>query len=284
MLLASRLGHSLQRLAAAADDVAQGDLSRRIDSNGTAEVSRLAQAFNAMTSALDHTLRRLAQRESLAAVGEFAASLAHEIRNPLTAIHVDLQHLVRRGHIDGADREALERSLRQVQRLDRAVTGALDIARGGQVRLQRVALGPILRDAIAAALPSVTAHNARVDGPGDDADAVYAMADSAALHQVVLNLLLNAANALSDGGTIRVSTECRRTEVTIAVADDGAGIPPENLSRVFDAFFSTRAGGTGLGLAVAKQIMTAHGGRIEIDSVVGRGTVVRLALQSGMSS
>jgi signal transduction histidine kinase len=169
--------------------------------------------------------------------------------------------------------------LRQVQRLDRAVSGALDIARSGQVRLQRVALGQILRDAIVASLPSVTARNARVHGPSDEADTVYAMADPTALHQVILNLLLNAANLLADGGTIRGLIERSGSDLTIIVADDGAGIPPEDLARVFDAFFSTRAGGTGLGLAVAKQIMTAHGGRIEIDSAVGRGTNVRLALR-----
>jgi signal transduction histidine kinase len=278
-ILAARLSRSVQRLVAAADDVAQGNLARHIDENGTAELGRLAHAFNAMTAALDHTLRRLAQRESLAAVGEFAASLAHEIRNPLTAIHVDLQHLVRRGRLDGADRETLERSVRQVQRLDRAVSGALDIARGGRVTLQPTPIGPILRDAIAALEPELVKRGAHVESPAGN-DAVFVLADASALHQVILNLLLNAASALPDGGTIRVSAVTTADDVAVTVADNGAGIPAENLERVFDAFFSTRPGGTGLGLAIAKQIVTAHGGCIEINSVVGRGTTVRIVLRS----
>ncbi len=280
-IVASRLGRSVRRLALAAEQVAGGKLDAHIVANGTAEVGRLAAAFNAMTATLEETLRRLAQRESLAAVGEFAASLAHEIRNPLTAIRVDLQAISKRAKLESGEREALDRSLRQVQRLDDAVTGALDIARGGNVRLERTALEPILRDAIAAAEPEVAKHGARLERPPTDGGDRYVEADAGALHQVLLNLLLNASQAVDTGGVVRVRVEPRERDTLVHVSDDGRGIAAGDLARVFDPFYSTRPEGTGLGLAVARQIAIAHGGTIDVASSEGNGTTVTLALRRG---
>ena len=278
-LIASRLSGSVKRLTVAAEEMAGGKLDAQIAANGTVEVGRLAAAFNAMTSTLQETLRRLAQRESLAAVGEFATSLAHEIRNPLTAIRVDLQAISKRAKLEVTEREALDRSLRQVQRLDNAVTGALDIARGGNVRLERTALEPILRDAIAAAEPEFEKLGARVERPLADGGAGHVQADAGALHQVLLNLLLNAAQAVDAGGTVWVRVEPLERETLVRVIDDGRGIAAHDLVRVFEPFYSTRPGGTGLGLAVARQIAIAHGGSIEMESSEGNGTTVTLTLR-----
>ena len=278
-LVASRLSGSVQRLVLAAEDVARGNLEARILGNGTAEVGRLATAFSAMTATLAETLNRLARQESLAAVGEFAASLAHEIRNPLTAIRIDLQHLSRRVPLEGAERQALDRSLRQVERLDNSVSGVLDVARGGQVRLERTALLPIVRDAIAAAGPELARHAAHMEFSPRVAEDFHVMADSTAIYQLVLNLLLNAAQAVNAGGVVRLDIEPRDAQALISVTDDGCGITARDLTHVFEPFYSTRRDGTGLGLAVARQIAIAHGGRVDIESTEGVGTRVSLTLR-----
>ncbi len=131
-LLTARITRSLTRLAAAADAVAGGDLEQKVSSEGGQELARVAASFNTMTDRLRDTLQELAQRRSLAAVGEFAASLAHEVRNPLSSIRLDLQRARERME-DGADGELVERALRSVERLDRTVTGALTVARSGKV-------------------------------------------------------------------------------------------------------------------------------------------------------
>lgn len=279
-LLASRLTQSVKRLSIAADDIAHGNFEKRIVGNGTTEIAGLARSFNAMTATLEATLGRLSERASLAAVGEFAASLAHEIRNPLTAVRVDLQYLTRHANPGVAEQPALDRALRQVDRLDRTVSAALELARGTQVHLTATAIGPVVRDAVAAAAPEAVKRHVQlvVDAPDDDLG-ILVLADAAAVHQMVLNLLLNAVQAIDgDGGVVRVAVAIARDRLVITVEDNGRGISPEQLPRVFDPFYTTKAGGNGLGLAVARRIAVSHGSEITIHSDGARGTIATVTL------
>ncbi|MGK2962318.1 MAG: HAMP domain-containing protein, partial [Gemmatimonadaceae bacterium] len=132
-LFTRRLTRSLENLASATHSVAAGDLERRVAEEGEDEVGRVGRAFNAMTESLSTTLRQLSQREALVAVGEFAAALAHEVRNPLTSIRIDLQRVEEKLPDDSPLRVQLDRALREVQRLDQTVTGALGVARSGSI-------------------------------------------------------------------------------------------------------------------------------------------------------
>lgn len=273
---------SLRRLAVAADAVSQGELDRKVPEAGGNELARVARAFNTMTENLRRTLQQLSQRQSLAAVGEFAASLAHEVRNPLSSILVDLQR-VEEKITAPAERELVRRALRSVERLNATVTGALRVARSGRVSTQLLDLRPVLEAAMRTAQPEFASRGVRLEPLSDRADRVSVKGDAAALEQVFLNLLLNAAQAQESGGRAGVRIDTRDAHVRLAVWDDGPGIPPEDRAKVLDPFYSTKEEGTGLGLAIAQRIVAAHGGDLHVQSTPAGGTTVdvRLPLAPG---
>lgn len=277
-VLTGRLTRSLERVAVAAEAVAGGDLQQKVPLEREDEVGRVARAFNGMTASLRRTLRRLAERESLAAVGEFAASLAHEVRNPLSSILVDLQRVEEGLPGDSPLRRPQRRALGEIERLDRAVSGTLALARSGRIESESLDLCRPLRAAVHAARPAFESRGAELDGPTGTQGALEIRGDEAKLEQLFLNLLLNAAQALEEGGRARVEVRTNEEEIVVAVHDDGRGVPEEERSRIFDPFYSTRAEGTGLGLPTARRIARAHGGEVELESEVGRGTVVTVRL------
>ena len=277
-LLTRRTTRALVRLAGAAEAVSRGDLDRKVEELPGDEVGQVAHAFNTMTESLRRTLRELSQRQALAAVGEFAASLAHEVRNPLTSIRLDLQRVEEKLPEDSDAQELLERALGEIERVDRSVTGALRVARSGSVTLERVDIRQPLEAAIHSAEPELKAHGATFKMQPLGTDPLWVKGDAPALEQLFLNLLLNAAQALDDGGRVEVTVARYRDGVSIAIRDTGRGIPLENMERIFEPFYSTRPEGTGLGLAIAQRIATAHGGQLSIESTLGVGTTVRLRL------
>lgn len=277
LLLTRRITNPLERLADAADSVARGELDRRVKEDGPGEIRRLGVAFNTMTRSLQRTLRRLSQQEAAAAIGSFAASLAHEVRNPLSAVRLDLERA--REKVSGGDRVAtlLDRALQQIDRLDATVSGSLRIARSGNVPMTPLDIRDPISAAVAAARPEFAARGARLD-PSMPPDALMVHGNSAALEQLLLNLLLNAAAALPAQGSASVEARLLDDAVEITVRDDGPGITREELERVFDPFYTTRKDGTGLGLTIVRRIADAHGAELYIESEPGMGTTIRLSL------
>lgn len=269
---------ALVRLADAAEAVARGDLHREVVSEGRDEVGRVGRAFNTMTESLRRTLQELSQRRALAAVGEFATSLAHEIRNPLTAIRVDLQRMEEKLPQDEETLELMARTLRKIDALNRSVSGALQVARSGSVTLEPLNLRGPLKAAIQMALPAYQERDAELDSAGMDGEPIEVKGDAAALERLFLNLLLNAAQALESGGVAKLEVRATGNEACVIVRDDGKGIDAENLERVFDPFFSTRPDGTGLGLPITRRIAQAHGGEVLVESAPGMGTTVTVRL------
>jgi len=272
--LTTRFTRSLGTVSRAADAIAAGDLDQRVDDVGPDEVGRLAQAFNTMTASLRHTLNELAKRESLAAVGEFAASLAHEVRNPLTAIRVDLQRVEEGLAPDSPLRPAQARALREISRLDETVGKALVKARRGDAGMASIDLREAVTAAAAAARPAFGDAQAGLELRLPDRP-VTLRGDLAALEQLFLNLLQNAAQALSPGGRALVALEDGR-QVVATVRDDGHGVPAEALPHLFEPLFTTRPEGTGLGLAISRRIASAHGAEIRFQSTQDEGTTVRV--------
>jgi len=275
--LTTRMTRSLRRLSEAASAVSSGDLSRSVPEAGTDEVSTVARAFNTMTENLRRTLRQLAGRESLAAVGEFAAGLAHEVRNPLTAVQIDLQYVESELPSGSPLREPQAKALAEIRRLDATVRDALRVARSGQVRLRPIDLREPLAAAMDAAAPIFQQRGAVLEPDLMD-DSISLEGDPDALEQLFLNLLINAAEALEDGGTATVLVVLDADEVIIQIHDDGPGMPPDVQDRAFEPLFSTRTEGTGLGLPIARRIAVAHGGGIHIESAPGSGTTVEVRL------
>jgi signal transduction histidine kinase len=277
IVLATRVTRSLQRLADAAGAVAAGDLQRRVDVPVEDDVGRVAQSFNAMTDSLRRTLSELAGQRALAAVGEFAASLSHEVRNSLTAVRVDLQHATRHLPADETGARLVARALDSVRRLDATVSGALRVARSGHVDKHPVDLHEVLLRAMRAAEPSFAEHGALLEAL-DGASLPHVEGDGAALEQMFLNLLINAAQASPPGGRVRVELVPAGAHVTVRVVDAGHGMRAVAASTIGAPFQSTKDNGTGLGLPIARRIAMAHAGELTFESNDGAGTTALVSL------
>jgi two-component system, NtrC family, sensor histidine kinase HydH len=219
----------------------------------------------------------VARSRRLASLGSLAAGIAHEIRNPLSSIKGFATCFRERYRDNPEDRETAEVMIREVDRLNRVITQLLEFAR------------PLTMDCIPNSLPAVICHGlkmveheAQKKGIAIETDLVEIgeiPLDADRMTQVFLNLYLNAIGAMEGGGLLRVSL-ARRDEQTVrvTVADTGIGIPKEDLSRVFDPYFTTRSSGTGLGLAIVQKIVEAHGGEVYLESEPGSGTTATILL------
>lgn len=276
-LLARGVVEPLSETARAADRVAQGDLSVRVATAGPGEVGALVRAFNAMVGRLEQQRRELARLERMAAWRNLARVLAHEIKNPLTPILMAVQEA--RSNYRGDDRdhtnvlETCETIVREeVAGLHRLVASFSDFARMPKTELQDEDLRMVIEDLerlygerLTAMLPS---------GP------LPCRCDAEALRRALVNLIDNGLGACARCGrpeVVVLSAAAAPDCVILSVADEGDGIPPENLERVFDPDFSTR-GGMGLGLAIARGVVEGHSGTIELESACGRGTTATIKL------
>jgi signal transduction histidine kinase len=276
-LLVRHMTRSLERLAHAADAVSSGDLDVHLAQERDDEVGRVVRAFNTMTEGLSRTLKQLADREALAAVGEFAAGLAHEVRNPLTAIRIDLQRVEEGLPPESPLRAPHRRALEELERLDTTVGAVLDVVRTKSVDVATVDVQAALDAAVRASAPAFEERNAVLHAPAR-VDPICVKGDLGALEQLFLNLLLNAAQALDAGVSARVVIAVDDGWVTVTIHDDGRGMSPDQLERVFEPLFTTRPGGTGLGLTISRRITAAHGGSIRIESDPDLGSTVEVRL------
>ncbi len=231
--------------------------------------------------ALEAGLRR---RERLSAMGELASGVAHEVRNPLNAIAVIAQRL-QREFVPTDDQEEyrqLTGTVRnEVSRVNQIVRQFLDLARPPALVPQPTDLAELLAESLRLATSSATGQRVRVEGHVEQAGS--ATVDPAQLRQAVLNLLVNAIEAVAShdtprAGWVRLTAWRGGNEVSIAVADNGPGIAPACRERIFDLYYTTKATGTGLGLAMVQRIVSEHGGRVELDTELGRGTTFTLHL------
>jgi two-component system sensor histidine kinase HydH len=222
----------------------------------------------------------LKRNERLAALGEMAAGVAHELRNPLSSIKGLAVLLKSRFSEGGSDREAADILVREVERLNRSISELLNYARPDRLVKDMVSLNDVLRKAIT--LIRVDADAAGVVIEADfcpPPDLVHADQDK--LSQVFLNLLLNAIQAMNGGGSLKITTMAGQGQLSCRVEDSGCGIAAELLPKVFDPYMTTKSGGTGLGLAMSVKIVEEHGGRIDISSTAGQGTTVVVTLPAG---
>jgi signal transduction histidine kinase len=219
------------------------------------------------------------RRERLAALGDVAAAFAHEVRNPLNAVSMGLQRLG--AEFSPAPAEEYRRfvSLMQgeVRRLNAIVEQFIALARPLPLKPVRFAV-----DDLCAELAALLEPEARAAGAALAVDVAAGtgtvVADRDHVKQVVLNLVLNAFQAMAGPGAVTLGAHRSRHGVVLTVADTGPGIPPDVASRVFDPYFTTKPGGLGLGLTIARRIVDAHGGTIEVESQSGRGTTFRVTL------
>jgi PAS domain S-box-containing protein len=217
--------------------------------------------------------------ERLAALGRITAGVAHEVKNPLNSMRLWLENLKESIPLepDSNAFQAVQVLDKEIDRLDAVVKRFLDFTRPMEIRLEATHLPDLLREVLEIAQPQFQKANVQVAQLLPiDVPEVYV--DRALLQQAVLNLVLNAVDAMPEGGQLRVVLSRRGDMAEIAVGDTGKGITPENRQKIFQLFFTTRPGGSGIGLASAFRIVQLHNGSIDFTSEVGRGTTFRIEL------
>jgi two-component system, NtrC family, sensor kinase len=304
----------LGEIVAATERVAQGDLDHPIGMRRTDEIGRLAGSFNEMTTslgqaqaelhrlnenlerqveerttALKNAQAQLIQSEKMSSLGKLAASVAHEINNPLAGILTYAKLLIRmheEGELTETMRESCARNLRLVQReterCSAIVRNLLDFARQRTPSLKDIDVSAVVEEALTLLTHRLQMQNVILQKDLPPLPPVKA--DFGQLRQSFVNIALNACEAMANGGTLTVVARPAGRSVEVRMTDTGPGIAPEHLSRILDPFFTTKEKGTGLGLSVVYGIIDRHGGTLDIDSTVGVGTtvVVRLPVATGL--
>ncbi len=238
--------------------------------------SYLAERLRTTGGRLAQATARAEEAERLAALGRIAAALAHEIRNPLGSIAGSIELLRTGGTLSAQDQELCGIITRETARLNDLINDMLDLSRPRTPARSRFDIALLARDVVALAAQSGRGSDVTVRYEGPDVADVDA--DPAQMRQVLWNLLRNAVQASAAGDEVLVHLEAEPTRVVLAISDNGPGIPSEAKGRLFDAFFTTRSHGVGIGLAVVKRILDDHAFSIEVDSAAEHGTTFRVAI------
>lgn len=276
--IARTLTTPIRELVAVTRAVSGGDFSRTATVSSDDEVGRLAEAFNEMTAELRRSREQLVQAERLATAGQVAATFAHEIRNPLSAIKMMMQLASERTN-DPKLARYIENTLTEIGRLNDILEGMLDFSRPLPIQPRPCNLKEVLDSVLTFMEADLTHQGIRLSLEVHAAPVVFA--DPDALKRVFLNLLLNAAQAQPNGGEILLTVEEHGDFAHVEVADKGSGFSDEALKALFRPFFTTKARGSGLGLATVRRILVAHGGTISVENRSGGGARVRVTLPLG---
>lgn len=277
-LVSQRLTKPLRGLSKGVQAVIAGDYRQRLTVTGGDELAELSSTFNHMSERLgelQHLESQLRRRDRLHALGEVAMGLAHEIRNPLGIIKTATQLLHRRADLPETDKRHLEYVVSEVSRINDLITDFLDFAKPSAPMRSTQLARPLVDELIGFCAPELASHNIEVLIE-DRAPAATLYADARQLKQAGLNLVVNAIDAMPEGGRLTVGISSEQHYTVIRITDTGQGIAPDMLERIFTPFVTTKASGTGLGLAKVFSIMESHDGRIECVSEKEAGATFTL--------
>jgi two-component system nitrogen regulation sensor histidine kinase NtrY len=288
---AARVTRPVEQLAHAAQEVAEGNWNARVDVLGDDELGQLADSFNRMTTELLGQKERLMQAERVAAWRELARRLAHELKNPLFPLQLTVENLVRARQqtpeqFEEVFRESSRTLLAEIANLKGIIGRFSEFSKMPQPQLQRVQVNEVMRGA-------VQLFQAQLEAPGRakiscdlqlDPHLGAISADAELLHRAISNLVLNAMDAMPQGGTLTLRTRDDGKAVVIEVADTGAGLAPEECERIFTPYYTSKEHGTGLGLAIVQSVVSDHGGRIHAQSSPRRGTTFVIELPRNAES
>ena len=273
----------LHKLLEATRRLEKGDLSYRIDDLKD-EFGEVAVSFNEMAKALRDDCLRMQWAEQLVVLGEMAGGLAHEIKNPLAGIKASMEVLSMDTTIAEENRDILLKGVEQIKRIEVLLKGLLNFARPPKPHFMVVDVNSVLDSTIGLALrhPQFAAKDSKLITVIKDYDGHLprTMADPQQLEQVFLNLLLNAADAMPDGGMITVKTSLPESgrSLHIQIVDTGDGIDEAVVDKIFQPFFTTKPHGTGLGLAITKRLIEQHGGSINVKNNHAKGVAFMITL------
>jgi two-component system, NtrC family, sensor kinase len=270
-----------------------GDLTARVGIRPPGEMGVLCRAVDSMAHAVAErqellkqaTQQQISRSEQLASVGRLAAGVAHEINNPLTGVLVFADLMREKKNMDAEDREDLDVIVRETKRAREIIRGLLDYARETPSVKKHTNINDIVRQTTQLLGKREAFQKVNVvEVLAEDLPPVNG--DRNQLQQVLVNLSLNACEAMLDGGSLMIETSRKGDQIVIKVTDTGCGIKSEHLEKIFEPFFTTKpvGKGTGLGLSVSCGIVQQHGGRLEVDSVPGKGTTFTITLPSATTA
>jgi signal transduction histidine kinase len=275
----------LSKLSANVTNIAKkGEISARVAVKGDNEVSNLAASINKMLTSLEHSESKLkestkqleqARLERLAAVGQAAAMVGHDLRNPLTSI-TGASYVLKRNfgkNLDGRSNEALEIIDRGVRYSNEIISDLLDYSREIKVDVEETTPRLIVQETLAGI---EVPNNVKVDNLAQNAPRMFV--DMGKIKRVFSNIIKNAIEVMPEGGTLRIDSCTQHENVEVIFSDTGPGIPLEVMEKLWTPFFTTKAKGLGLGLVICKRIVEAHGGKISVESAVGKGTKFQIIL------
>lgn len=287
LLVLRTISRPLQRITLAAVAVTKGAYGTEVDLRKTNdEIGLLADSFNEMSRKLAHDItelrslnEQLIRAEKLAATGTLAAGVAHEVNNPLASISSLVQMMRERSGHDRETSESLKLIAAEIERIREVTTAMTNFARSRPAERSNIDINEIVHSSLR--LASLGREFQRIETKTSlDRSIPLTLADRGQLQQVFLNILLNAQDAMPDGGQISISTRSVGNEIVIEFADTGTGIAPDVIKNIFDPFYTTKptGEGTGLGLAVCYGIVSAHDGRIDAVPNEPNGMVFRVYL------
>ena len=281
----ARVTRPIEQLAQAAQEVADGNWKTSVEVEGHDEVGQLAESFNRMTTELLAQKERLVQTERVAAWRELARRLAHELKNPLFPLQLTVENLLRARaqspeQFEEMFGESARTLLAEIANLKGIIGRFSEFSKMPQPQLQQVQVNETVRGV-------AQLFQAQLQAPGRNAiacnleldnDLEPIAADPDLLHRALSNLVLNAMDAMPNGGALTLRTHRDNGKAVIEVSDTGSGLTPEECQRIFTPYYTSKQHGTGLGLAIVQSVISDHGGRISVQSEPGRGTTFVIEL------
>jgi signal transduction histidine kinase len=281
--IAARVSRPIEQLALAAEQVAGGNWEVRVPPRGRDEVSVLARSFNHMTEQLQSQRDRLVQSERVAAWRELARRLAHELKNPLFPLQLTVENLVRARELPEAEfdevfRESTATLATEIANLKTIIGRFSDFSKMPKPELERIDAKDVV-ERVRALYETAASRDAKIKLTVDVAGAPMPLdADPELLHRALSNLVLNAMDAMPDGGVLTISAHPKGDRVELRVADTGQGMTHEECERLFTPYYTTKQHGTGLGLAIVQSVVADHAGSIAVESPAGGGATFIITL------
>jgi signal transduction histidine kinase len=281
--LTARVSRPIRTLAEAAAEIGQGNWSVRVETSGKDEIGKLALAFNQMTEELVTQRERLVQSERVAAWRELARRLAHELKNPLFPLQITVENLLRAREntpeqFDEVFRESTSTLLAEIANLKTIIGRFSDFSKMPAPQIQAVDLNEMVRSINQLFQGQFNRDPGRIQTELELGDVPAVSADPALLRRVIENLVLNAIDAMPQGGTLTFRTAMNEKFGVFELADTGAGLTPEECDRLFTPYYTTKQHGTGLGLAIVQSVVSDHHGRISVSSRKDQGTTFHVEL------
>lgn len=275
-LIGKHFTRPIDKLVAFTKQVSSGDLEGQCEVFRNDEVGELTKAFNLMTKELRESRRSILNTEKLTTIHQMSTAFAHEVRNPLSSIRM-LTQMTLEKISNSSVQQSMSKVLDEIERIEVIVGGWMDLARPIKLDRTTTDLNLIVNDVLKLMTVNLSHHHIKVEKDLTTELPMISI-DADKIKQVMINLILNAMQAMPKGGKLHLTTCGSEKFVEATVSDTGLGMNSKTMERVFDPFFTTKPSGIGLGLSTCQQLVEQHSGQITVDSVIGQGTTITIKL------